>query len=182
MFIEDASRIGLKEKEPVTVSSVGVLVHVGDLSPKGNPSFLLVERVDHPEEIGWSIPAGRTEDFDRTPKKSAIRELREESLLIAKLANLIPFVAVEKINDESKIRFVYSYKCNLEELTSLKKFNKREGILITSSKDPVSSEIRRLAIIPRFKLFERSSNLIDNYIKWEVMHWIKSRLEGLRVI
>ena len=52
MFFDDARQLGLPKNEAVSISSVGVLVHTGDLSPKGDPSFLFVERVDHPEDAG----------------------------------------------------------------------------------------------------------------------------------
>lgn len=182
MYFEHGREIGLEKKEPVTISSVGVLVHTGELSSRGDPSFLFVERIDHPEDAGWGIPAGRTEEFDKLPVNSGVRELRQETGLIAKPHSLVPFAFIDKRDDETTIRAVYSYKCHLSRLLKLGNFNKRGGILITSKNEPISDEIRRLAIIPRFKLFDRGSKVIINYIKWDVMHWTKARLEGLRII
>lgn len=70
----------------------------------------------------------------------------------------------------------------MNKLLTLGNFSSRSGILVTPVSEPISDEIRRLAIIPRSQLFNSGSKVINNYIKWDVMHWIKARLEGLSVI
>lgn len=181
MLIEDGRRIGLIDKEPVDVRSVGVLVHTRTLSPAGDPSFLLVESVGNEGVRGWSIAAGRPESFEKHPLQTAVREIKEETGLSIRPINLRHFAVIDKIEDSSQVRMIYRCSRTPEELFSLGNFVFKDRIWVTEGKR-ISDEVSRMAIVPRDIMFWRGHSILDHYSRWDIMHWIKARLEGLKVI
>ena len=56
--------------------------------PRGDGELLFVQRAVEPCKGGWSLPGGFIE-LDETPEAAALRELREETNLIARRARLL---------------------------------------------------------------------------------------------
>lgn len=179
-FIEGYWDPGLFDEEPRTVSSVGVLVHTGALNPLDDPSFLLIEKVSE-KETGWSIPAGHVEQDEVHPIETAIRELKEETGLIVSPEELELFGVVAKKDNEDVIRVVYSHNCRLTKIFGLANFVLKEGIWVTEGQ-PISDEVARLALVPRDMMYYRGHPIVSSFLRWDVMHDIKAKLEGLRVI
>lgn len=63
--------------------------------------YLLVQE-NKPNDIGWTIPAGRVRDQE-TPEEGAVREVKEETGLEVKIDGLIDTVNFSKKNTEMKI-------------------------------------------------------------------------------
>lgn len=169
------------EREVLTISSVGILMHYRELSPRRDPLFLLVEQIDiegHP----WGIPAGRTEEYEADAKETAVREALEETSLEIDPKRLKPFLQVEPRDKPGVVELIYSYQLTGGELRRVGKQQWSRGIGIISRGGNRESEIGRLAIVSRDRLFERGNPITGHLYRWDFWSGIKAKLEGLRVI
>lgn len=66
-----------------------------------NGKYLLVQE-NKPDDIGWTIPAGRVRDQE-TPEEGAIREVKEETGLEVKIDGLIDTMSFSDKNTKMKI-------------------------------------------------------------------------------
>jgi len=189
-------------QERLPVTSVGILLTDSPLSP--DTYFYFVEQADceiegkHP----WGIPAGRVnQETDRSVREAIGRELSEETGL--SLPDTQLFLVCHKCgngcpeNPESAQLVVTGSIPFNTLLESLGAYNVHEGKKIRVgwegkyeyyqppsiyvSRAGLNSEIGRRALVPADRLFERFGPISPHY-RWEFMHEIKAKLEGLRVI
>lgn len=164
----------LFDSEPLECTSVGILIHTEPLERSCSPSFVFVEQMDQPDKP-WGIPAGRTEDYEKDPTETAVREVEEEVGLSIEASQLSEFVIFKS---EGKAKIVYS--CLAGNILGLSQdWQSQDGILVTSRN---RHEIGRIALVPRFELFRRSHPIISSYYRWDLIHYVKARLESLRII
>jgi hypothetical protein len=190
MLIKERSRYfdpGLFDEEITKkVSSVGILMHTGELSPYGNPSFVVVEQLDQTRPDGqhpFGILAGRVKPYEVDPRQTAFREALEEGGFSINPQKLKSFLHIDKIDKPNHTRIVFSYPTSLFELTNTGNCQHSEnGIMIFYMPNRNKQEIGRLALIPRHRMYERGNPITELDYQWEIMHSIKAKLEGLRII
>lgn len=160
-------------------TSVGVLLHTGELNPGGEPSFLLLEQLDvdgHP----WGIPAGRTEPYETDPYQTAEREVLEETGLKIDTDHLNDYCVLHEYGGNT-VKIVYSYQTSISSILPLSEWNYVNGDFVTKNQK-WSDEIGRMAFISRFNMYHRGHPFIKLYYRWDVMHYVKAGLEGRRII
>lgn len=159
-------------------TSVGVLTYTGRLERKGRLNVLFLEQLDV-EDRPWGIPAGRTEVYEDHPYETAVREVFEETGMSIDILGLKEFL---RIRNRDKVKIVYSYEIpSMRSVSSLGNWSYEDGIWITK-KQRHSGEIGRMAFVPDDMLFGAAHPVINGYYRWDVMHEIKAKLSGLRVI
>lgn len=174
---------------PLRVTSVGVLVHTGELKPRGYPWFLLVQQADQPDSP-WGIPAGRVEINETESRQTGMREVMEETGMSIQLDRLREFVVIP---NHERVRIVYAYQARRSELSQIGDWEIRcQSVGGTGpyaytyqrirEKRLPSNEIGDIILLPYDQLFDREHPVIKGYYRWDSMHHIKARLEGLRVI
>ena len=153
-------------------------VYTGRLERKGCLNVLFLEQLDVEGRL-WGIPAGRTEAYEARPHETAVREVFEETGMSIDILKLEEFL---RIRNKDRIKIVYSYKIpSINSVSSLGNWSYEYGIWITK-KQKHSDEIGRMAFVPDDRLFEMAHPIINGYYRWDIMHNIKAKLEGLRVI
>lgn len=174
---------------PLRITSVGALVYTGELERRGWPSFLLLEQTDQPDKP-WGIPAGSVEDFETEPQQAIIREVREETGMDIDPRRLQEFLYIQ---EGDIIRIVYAYQARWAELHQIGEWEfchvpkeRSRSYFYQRVKDGTkkisSDEIGDIILLPHDDLFSRGHPLVHLYYRWDSMHHIKARLEGLRVI
>jgi len=159
-------------------TSVGVLVHTGELRRGSYTSILFLEQLDVTGNP-WGIPAGRTESYEKDPVETARRETFEETGLSIGDFMLKDFLRIE---EDDKVKIVYSYQIpGMTCVHPLEEWEYKQGIYVTKEKR-YSDEIGRMAFVPNDMLFRRGHPIFPHYYRWDIMHDIKAKLEGLRVI
>lgn len=178
------------EGKEVQVSSAGVLVHCfDDLVHQGKPHFLMVEQLDKQTQLidgslvnPWGIPAGRPEIADRNPFNLALRELEEETGIKPDESRLKLFLwGWSDFSSKDRVQVVYSLKVKFDELLQLGNWETFTDYVRILSNPPVSNpnEVGKLALVSH-NVFLGSGSLPP--YKWEALHNVKAKLEGLRIL
>lgn len=168
--------------DSLRITSVGILVHTGELKRGGSPAFLLLEQIDQPGKP-WGIPAGHTENHETDLIQTAVREVKEETGMEIEGDHLQEWL-LGLIREEEIAQIVYSYQATDENLEQIGKWSWAHGTRIVKPKNKKerSVEIGKVALVPAIEMFDRGHPLIKSYYRWDHMHEIKAKLEGLRVI
>ncbi|MBI5356347.1 NUDIX hydrolase [Candidatus Collierbacteria bacterium] len=167
--------------DPLKITSVGVLVHTGELIREGCPSLLLLEQVDQPNKP-WGIPAGHVEVDEIDPKLAAVREVKEETGMEISPNRLKEWL-FGLSSTKGTAQIVYSYLVE-EEWGQIGKWSWAHGLRMVEPKNRkmLSTEIGTIVLVPAKEMFDRGHPLIKQYYRWDHMHEIKAKLEGLRII
>jgi len=164
-------------------TSVGVLVHTGTLARGRYPSFLFLEQLDV-EGKPWSIPAGRVEPYESHPPETAKREVLEETGMSIGADGLRDFL---RIANGPKTKIVYS--CSVSSRAEVFPFGDwfcERGIygrVYVTKNQRHSDEIGRMAFVSANELFDGAGHpIVSPYYRWDVLHHVRIRLKGLRII
>lgn len=123
------------------------------------------------------------EESENDPRQTAVREVKEETGMAIDdrrlkiwLAGLSPY--------KNKADIVYSYLATGEELGQIGKWSWAFGLRTVEQKNrkKYSTEIGTTVLIPAKEMFDRGHPLIKQYYRWDHMHEIKAKLEGLKII
>lgn len=93
------------EDSPSVTGPSSELTHAGGLVYRvhaSNPEYLLITATGNPNE--WVLPKGHIE-LDETPAQAALREVKEETGVLAEVVALIQDVSINVNGTEQLIRF-----------------------------------------------------------------------------
>lgn len=177
----------LFDDPPSDISAALVVLHTGELSREGNPSFVFVEQKDRPNRP-FGFAGGHVQEGEIDPKQTATREISEETGLQIDPQRLRLMTVSRPRTDRTGYVF-YSLQTDIATLEQLGRWELVDiqpwvggywqlvGELCHNSNE-VGTAIR----VPRVRLFERGHPVLSHILWGEPMTDFKWWLEGKRII